>query len=274
MVNQRVRSTLVALALFLGLSSSVSASVVAEQGSIPAEAQQVQAIVLHEDFEDDAIGPLGAPWSVTQAGSSQARIESTVDHGKVLLLHGGKVAGDYLLASRDSASSSTEIVMQVAIKPASGAAFIWGLHGAGSSIGARRIRLQREAGSTMLVAQTSPSGSHNCGDLPSGVWSTVTLKVHASACSHTFDVLINGKATACTGLSTGLSQPFTYIDVMDASNEGWGGDVRFDNIDITTPAVQSAAVEDIASEVRAIPLSEDLPVEDLPVKIFVPQIMR
>jgi len=273
MVIRRVRSTLLALALFLGLGSSASASVVVEHASIPQETQLAQATVLHEDFEDDAVGPLGSPWSITKTGTSQARIESTIDHGRVLLLHGG-LATDYLLASRDSASSATEIVMQVDIKPASGASFIWGLHGAGSSIGARRIRLQREPGSTMLVAQTAPSGSRNCGDLPSGVWSTVTLKVHASACSHTFDVLINGKATACTGISTGLSQPFTYIDVMDASNEGWGGDVRFDNIDITTPAVQSAEAEEIASQVRAIPMSEDRPVEALPVKIFVPQMMR
>jgi hypothetical protein len=198
-------------------------------------AQAQGTVVLHEDFEDDALGPLGAPWTITAAGSGSVSIVNTTDHGHVLKLLGSKTEGHFLIASRPISSASTEIVAEVDIKPAKGATFIWSLHGAGSSIGARRIRLQREPGSTMLVSNTVPGGNRNCAPLPNNVWSRVTLKVHAGALPHTFDVLINGAPTACTGLSTGLSQPFTNINVMDASNLNWGGDVRFDNIDITTP---------------------------------------
>lgn len=87
----------------------------------------------------------------------------------------------------------------------------------------------------MLVSHTVPGGSRACAPLPSGVWSRVTLRVHATTDPHTFDVLINDRPTACTGLSTGLADPFTHVNVMDPSNLGWGGTVLFDNIDVSTP---------------------------------------
>jgi hypothetical protein len=71
--------------------------------------------------------------------------------------------------------------------------------------------------------------------LAPGAWSTVTLRVHAAAATHTFDVLVNGARTTCTGLATGLSAPFTGLNVMDASNAGFGGSVLFDDFLVTTP---------------------------------------
>jgi hypothetical protein len=227
--QQRIRFTVVALAFIAGLLSFTWS------GDYIVKAQQAATVVLHEDFEDDAIGPLGSPWTISSAGSGSVSIVNTTDHGHVLKLLGSKTEGHFLIASRAISSSATEIITEVDIRPATNATFIWSLHGAGSSIGARRIRLQRQPGSTMLVSHTVPGGNRNCAPLPSNVWSRVTLKVHAGALPHTFDVLINGNPTACTGLSTGLSKPFTKISVMDASNLSWGGDVRFDNIDISTP---------------------------------------
>jgi hypothetical protein len=93
--------------------------------------------------------------------------------------------------------------------------------------------LQQAPGTTTLVASTVLSGNTSCGTLPPGVWSTVTLVVNSV--SRTFDVLIDGAPTACTGVAGGIQPPFTGISVMDASNDGWGGIVGFDNIDITTP---------------------------------------
>jgi hypothetical protein len=49
----------------------------------------------------------------------------------------------------------------------------------------------------------------------------------------TFDVQINGMST-CTDVRADIQPPFNSVSVMDASNIGWGGTVRFDNIDITT----------------------------------------
>lgn len=209
---------LLALALWLGFASSAWAL----------------TTVLHETFETYTVGPLGAPWSVTKSGSSHADIVSTTT-GKHLLFHGGTADADYMLVRRDFSSSAPEIVVAADMNPAAGGSFVWELHGAGSSIGARRIRLQRLVGSTMLSSQTVPGGTRDCAPLPSGVWSRVTLKVHATVYPHTFDVLINGNPTACKALSTGLSPTFTYIAIMDIASAGYGGNIRFDNIDLTTP---------------------------------------
>jgi hypothetical protein len=195
--------------------------------------------LLSINFETTPLGALGSPWFVSPSPSSTAstvRVVSTsTTHGRVLLLHGATTLGDYLVASRSFSSSASQISTAVDIRPTAGSSFIWTLHGAGSSIGSRRIRLQRAPGSTMLVAQTSPSGSTNCGNVANGVWSRVTLLVDARTFPHTFDVLINGVATACRRITANLSPPFNAVSVMDASNAGWGGDVRFDNILVTTP---------------------------------------
>ncbi|TCO50823.1 hypothetical protein [Actinocrispum wychmicini] len=192
-------------------------------------------VVFSENFQTTPTGPLGAPWSISQAGASTAVVMDTSDHGRVLELRGSTTLGDFLIASRSLSSSATEILESYAIKPSAGSAFVTAFNGAGSSIGARRVRLQRAPGSNTLVAQTSPSGSTDCTNLTSGVWSTVTLKVHATTLPHTFDVLVNGAATSCTGITTGLSAPFNGLNVMDASNDGWGGKVQFDDFLVTTP---------------------------------------
>ena len=191
--------------------------------------------IFSETFQTTPTGPLGAPWSISSAGASTAVVVDTADHSRVLELRGSTTLGDYLIASRNFSAPVTEIQYSFAINPSAGASFVTALNGAGSSLGARRIRLQRAPGSTTLVAQTVPSGTNNCGTLASGVWSTVTLRIHATTLPHTFDVLINGASTSCTGLTTGLSTPFTGLNVMDASNDGWGGSVQFDDFLVTTP---------------------------------------
>ena len=106
--------------------------------------------------------------------------------------------------------------------PAAGASFVFALGGAGTSLGARRIRLQRAPRSSTLVAHTAGAGSVSCGTLPSGAWSDVELAVHTQSSPHTFDVRINGAATACTGETTEMSAPFSSVSDMDASSAGWG----------------------------------------------------
>src|SRR5947208_243947 len=196
-----VPSTFVALALLFGLDSYAWAA----------------TTVLHEDFEDDALGPLGPPWTISSSGTGSVRIVSTTDpnHGShVLRLNGSNTEGHFLIASLPISSSATDITTEVDIKASSGASFIWTLNGAGSSIGRRRIRLQQAPGSTTLVANTVPSGNTNCGTLPSGVWSGITLIV--DTVSRPFDVLINGTPTACINLAAGIQPPFNSVSVMDA----------------------------------------------------------
>jgi hypothetical protein len=80
-----------------------------------------------------------------------------------------------------------------------------------------------------------PSGSTTCGPLPSDAWSQVGLVVDTRQFPHTFDVRIDGKDTACMGVSTALSPPFNKVGVMDASNAGWGGRVRSDDVLVAAP---------------------------------------
>jgi hypothetical protein len=188
-----------------------------------------------EDFENTKPGPLEAPWTITSAGASTAAVVATADHGRVLDLRGSTASGDFLIASRGFSSAATEVEYNVAINASAGSSFVTALNGNGTSTSARRIRLQQDPGSTTLVAQTSISGTTPCAVLTPGAWSAVTLRVHAAAATHTFDVLVNGARTKCTGIATGLSAPFTGLNVMDASNAGFGGSVLFDDFLVTTP---------------------------------------
>ena len=52
------------------------------------------------------------------------------------------------------------------------------------------------------------------------------------AASGTFDVLIDGAASECTSLPTKLQPPVIGCNLMDASNEGWGGRVDFTDLTI------------------------------------------
>ena len=192
--------------------------------------------ILSITFEGYAIGTLGAPWTISRSRASAAQVASTgTTHGKVLVLNGSTTSGEFLIASKGLSSSASQVTSAFDIRPTAGSSFVWSFHGAGSSIGSRRIRLQRVPGSTMLVAQTVPSGSTNCGNLANDVWSRVTLVVRTATFPHTFDVRINGVATACKGVSANISPPFNAMNIMDASNAGYGGIVRFDNILVTTP---------------------------------------
>jgi len=231
---------------FLGFASTLALGCSLENAAPDESAESVSeelTSIVSTDFESNPLGSLGAPWTVTTDGpgsASRATIVNTTDHGKVLLLHGGKVAPSFLIASLGFSSSVSVISAEVDVNPAAGATFVWSLNGAGSSLGARRIRLERgtvaNPSSTSLDAQTSPSGTTSCvPNLPSGAWSRIKLVVHTDVFPHQFDVLLNGAATACTGIATGLSAPFNRVTIMDASNDGWGGDVRFDNIAVTGP---------------------------------------
>ncbi len=186
--------------------------------------------VLSIDFEDEALGPLGPPWSVAPpSGPSAVSVVAAGAHGHAMALQGDVGEGAFVTASTALSTSSRRVTALVDIRPSAGSAFVWSLTGAGDSIGARRVRLQVAPGTGVLVAQTSPSGSTSCGPLPAGAWTRVTLVVDARHEPHTFDVRIGGMPTACTGVETGLGPPFDGVGVMDASNAGWGGDVLFDN---------------------------------------------
>src|SRR6266508_4963574 len=209
--NQYFRVRLVTLALLFVFGAS------AWTGDMtPAAVPQLSTTILHEDFEDDPVGALGAPWTISSSGTGSVSIVNTTNHGHVLRLQGSTTEGHFLVASRPISTSATDVTTKIDVNPSSGSSFIWSLHGAGTSIGRRRIRLQQAPGSTTLVASTVPSGNVNCGRPAAGPWSRITLIVHTT--TRKFDVLINGSSTACTGLSADIQPPFNSVSIMDASN--------------------------------------------------------
>jgi hypothetical protein len=206
-------------------------------GDETGDIEQGLTTLMGVNFESYAVGSLSSPWSQMPAASltdSRAVIQSTSDHGKVLAIEGSAAMGDYLTAKLDM-SISTDIVASVDVNPDSSGAFVWSVHGQGGSTYKRRVRLQRWPGSTRLIATASPAGDRDCGSLASARWTKLTLVIHTQTVPSTFDVLIDGNRTACTGLQTSVTPPFTSVQIMDASNSGWGGRVRFDNIQLARP---------------------------------------
>jgi hypothetical protein len=189
--------------------------------------------VLNENFQTTPTGPLGSPWEVTSGGASTAVVVDTPDHGRVLNLRGSKTIPEFLTATRHFSSAATEVQFSYAVNPSAGSSFQTELNGTGNSYFSRHLRLFLDPGSNTLQSLTSPSGITDCGPLARGTWSTITLRVHETVLPHTFDVLINGARTNCTGLETRQASPFTGISVLDGLDTGQGGSVLFDNFLVT-----------------------------------------
>ncbi len=194
------------------------------------EVEQSLTTVTGVDFEDYDAGPLGAPWQVARSLDTQASIERTSDHGNVLFVQGSAAAGDFVLARLDT-STPSDLVASVDVKPDSDSSFIWSIH---TPRYKSRIRLQRWPGSARLVATAPGSGDADCGSLPAGQWSNLSLIVHTNP-SVTFDVLLDGNPTPCQDIEANLTPPFTLVQLNDFSAEGWGGNVRFDNVRVLAP---------------------------------------
>ena len=191
--------------------------------------------VLDEGFQTTPTGPLGSPWTITASGASTAFVLDTPDHGRVLNLRGSKTIPDSLVATRPFRTAATEVQFSFAVNASAGSSFQTELNGTGNSYFSRHLNLRLEPDSTTLTALTSPSGLTGCGTLARGAWSTVTLRVHETVLPHTYDVLINGARTNCTGIETRQSAPFTGISVIDGLDTGQGGSVLFDDFLVTTP---------------------------------------
>jgi hypothetical protein len=191
--------------------------------------------VFSENFQAAPTGTLGSPWTVDIHGASTAVVVDTSDHGRVLNLRGSKTIPDSLVATDRFSSAATEVQFSFAVNASAGSSFQTELNGTGNSYFSRHLNLRLEPDSGTLVALTSPSGLTDCGPLARGSWSTVTLRVHETVLPHTFDVLINGARTSCTGIETRQAAPFTGISVIDGLDTGQGGSVLFDDFLVTTP---------------------------------------
>jgi hypothetical protein len=180
------------------------------------------ATTMDSPAEREDVAALSGP-TIYHAGSSTAHVLQTTSAGVGLEIDGGTEYGSYALAMYSGAQLSGDVTADVTITAAPGAAFSYILRGSGTGYGGKQLRLERLPGSTRLRA----AGTVDCGTLASGRAVQVTLAISPAA--HQFDVLIDGAPTACTNVPTTLAAPIVGFNLMDASNTGYGGVVRYES---------------------------------------------
>jgi hypothetical protein len=162
--------------------------------------------------------------SITTGGSTTV---SAAAGGVSARINGGTEAAAYALVSYRVATGAMSATTEFTVNPAPGAAFEYHLIGTGSGYVSRYLRLVLEPGSSTLQA-ASAAGVVDCGPLPSGQATTVTLAFDGS--TKTFDVLIGGARSACTDLPSKTAGPVNGVRLSDSTVQGYGGQVEFSNI--------------------------------------------
>ena len=164
--------------------------------------------------------------SITIGGSTTATVTPGLD-GATVVINGGTESNAYAIVSYRIATGAMDATAEFTVNPAPNAAFSYMLTGSGGGYSSRHLRLKREPGSDALKAGTT-SGYVTCGALPSGQPTTVTLAFDGT--TQTFDVLIAGAATPCTGLSTKVAGPVAGFRMVDETVAGFGGHVEFSDL--------------------------------------------
>jgi len=162
--------------------------------------------------------------SITTGGSTTV---SAAAGGASAQILGGTETAAYALVSYRVATGAMSATTEFTVNPAPGAAFEYHLIGTGSGYVSRYLRLIHGPGSSTLQA-ASASGVVDCGPLPSGQPTTVTLAFDGTA--KTFDVLIAGARSACTDLPSKTSGPVNGVRLSDSTVQGYGGRVDFSNL--------------------------------------------
>jgi hypothetical protein len=164
--------------------------------------------------------------SLTIGGSSTASVTTSLAGGG-LQIDGGFEPASYVVASYQIDTGTMRATAGFTVEPAPGASFTYAVLGTGSGYSTRHLRLQRVPGSDALQA-ISTNGAVTCGTLTSGQPTPVTVSFDGTA--RTFDVLMAGAPSGCTGLSTKVSGPITGFRITDETVEGYGGHVEFSDL--------------------------------------------
>lgn len=213
---------LFALACDSNIPSSPAAAATAAATSASSVAPA--ATILQISFDTYPLGPLGAPWGGTRAGSSRLTVVSTANHGNALRDNAGSSANDWLSYTTSFPSTSNSITVEFDIIPAAGASPSFHLKGSGYGSSNNTFRLQRDPGSPAFN-----SSAGNCGNVVDGQWNHVIVTMN-SAFPRTFTVKINGASTAaCTNAPTSFTPPYKGIGIFDPINAGYGGLTGWDN---------------------------------------------
>jgi hypothetical protein len=164
--------------------------------------------------------------TIVQYGSSTA-VPTSSAGGPGLRIDGGTDTQSLMIASYRVRMGNTTTA-EFTVTPAAGAAFVYALRGTGGGYSTNQLRFERKPGSDQLQV-TDLAGPIACGAIPSGTPTAVTV-VYTGGAPSQYDVLINGAPTVCADRPTKLRPPVSGFNLMDASNEGFGGHVEFTDL--------------------------------------------
>jgi hypothetical protein len=168
---------------------------------------------------------LPAP-TVEANGSSTATVLPALA-GTAVQINGGTDPAAYAMVTYPIATGAMRATGELTVNPAPGAAFLYALRGTGGGYSSQ-LRVQRVPGSDDLQA-VSTAGIFTCGTAPSG--QATQISVVFDGTTKTFDVRIAGVLSpTCTHLPTKVGGPVMGFRLMDAANEGYGGQVEFTNL--------------------------------------------
>jgi hypothetical protein len=144
-----------------------------------------------------------------------------------VLIRGGTQLGSFAIASYGGNGGATQTTYEFTVTRAAGSAFAYNFVGSGTKYATRALRMQiTPTSDQLLVAATS--GVVACGAIVPDQPTAVAVVIDTIA--KRFDVQIDGAATPCAALSTSIVPPMTGFNMMDASNEGFGGRVEFSDL--------------------------------------------
>lgn len=164
--------------------------------------------------------------SVVQAGRTRVTVTPSFA-GSTVTIDGGTDLASYAHVAFYADVTAPSLTGEVTVNPAPGASFVYELFGRSNGTWSSRTLVVKRIPGPEVLQAISASGAVNCGPLPSGQPTQVTLSFDAVA--HTFDVLIAGAPSACTDLPTKFGGLDVGLRVEDYGNQGYGGHVEFSN---------------------------------------------
>ncbi len=190
--------------------------------------------IFEEDFESYTNGPLGSPWyEIFQGGiSTHTVVALKAGSGKVMLQTGGTTAADYIGSELDFTNTAADLQVDFDVWIESGAEFGFRIYSYDDTFGQYfdEVQLSYDDTTGLRAVDWSLPDYVNCDSITSETWSTFTIDIDFD--DGEFDLLINGSLTSCNGLGMHWADgnPMGSLSVIDWSDDGYGGIVKFDNI--------------------------------------------
>ncbi|HPM76898.1 MAG TPA: hypothetical protein PK961_07390, partial [bacterium] len=192
--------------------------------------------IFEEDFESYTPGNLGSPWyNIFLGGSSTHTVAALkAGSGQVMVQTGGTTASDYIGSELDFTETAADLSIDFDVWIDTAAEFDLRIYQYDPTFGQYFDEVQISYDDTTGLRGVDwlwlIPDYVNCGTITSQTWATVSVVIDHDG--GTFDVKINGAASSCNGLGMHWADgnPIGSIAIIDWSDDGYGGVVKFDNI--------------------------------------------